>query len=268
MNYLDTNTYLRADYKIFPKLKVWFSTSFSEIFKKEELKSIGFEYQLNSDWQLEAQYQEFQQNNFYLKLSKFFSFDTPTRGSTIYGKVKDSLGNPIPQIKIKAENYQVITNEEGEYEFKGITPGDYEVTIVRETVPARYQTEMVSQLVSLKSGRKNEINFQLMPISSLIDQIYEDKNNNGKCDSEEGISGVVLGVDGRITASDSKGSYGFYNLLPGNYRIYLDLERLPNGYEVEGETEKYVEIVSYKTVTGIDFTLKTKKKKIIFQNIP
>lgn len=265
---IDTHTRLRADYKISPKAKVWFSTAFPEIFKKEDLKSIGFEYQLNSDWQLEAQYQGFQQNYFYLKLCKSFSFDTPTRGGTIYGKIKDSLGNPVPQIKIKAENYQVITNEEGEYEFKGIPPGDYEVVIARETVPARYQAETVSQSISLKSGRKNEINFQLIPLSSLIGQIYEDRNKNGKCDSEEGIPGVVLGVDDRITASDSKGVYGFYNLPPGNYRIYLDLERLPNGYEVEGETEKYVELVSYKTITGIDFTLKTKKKKIIFQQIP
>ena len=265
---IDITTYLRADYSISPKLKVWFGTAFPEIFKKEDLKSIGFEYQLNSDWQLEAQYQGFQQNYFYLKLCKSFSFDTPSRGGTIYGKVKDSLGNPVPQIKIKTANYQVITNEEGEYEFKGIPPGDYEVTIARETVPAEYQAEKVSQTVSLKSGRKDEINFQFIPLSSLIGQIYEDRNNNGKCDSEEGIPGVVLGVDGRITASDSKGSYGFYNLPPDSYRIYLDLERLPNGYEVEGETEKYVEMVSYKTVTGIDFTLKTKKKKIIFQQIP
>ena len=265
---IDANTYLRADYKISPKARVWVSTAFPDIFKKEDLKSIGFEYQLNSDWQLEAQYQGFQQSNFYLKLCKSFSFDTPSRGGTIYGKVKDSLGNPVPQIKIKAKNYQVITNEEGEYEFKGITLGDYEVTIVRKTVPARYQAEIVSQSVSLKSGRKNEINFQLIPLSSLIGQIYEDRNNNGKYDSEEGIPGVVLGVDGKITASDSKGSYGFYNLPPGNYRVYLDLERLPNGYEVEGETEKYVEIVYNKTVTGIDFSLKINKKKTIFQQIP
>ena len=79
---------------------------------------------------------------------------------------------------------------------------------------------------------------------------------------------MVLGVDGKITASDSKGSYGFYNLPPGNYRVYLDLERLPNGYEVEGETEKYVEIVYNKTATGIDFSLKINKKKTIFQQIP
>jgi len=265
---IDTNTYLRADYKISPKARVWVSTAFPDIFKKEDLKSIGLEYQLNSDWQLEAQYQGFQQNNFYIKLSKSFSFDTPTRGGTIYGKVKDSLGNPIPQVKIKAENYQVITNEEGEYEFKGITPGDYEVVIARETIPAKYQTESLCQSISLKSGRKNEINFQLIPLSSLMGQIYEDRNDNGKCDSEEGIPGVVLGVDGRITASGSKGAYGFYNFPPGNYRIYLDLERLPNGYEVEGETEKYIEMVSYKTVKGIDFTLKTKQKKTIFQQIP
>jgi len=265
---IDANTYLRADYKISPKARVWVSTAFPDIFKKEDLKSIGFEYQLNSYWQLEAQYQGFQQSNFYLKLCKSFSFDTPSRGGTIYGKVKDSLGNPVPQIKIKAKNYQVITNEEGEYEFKGITLGDYEVTIVRKTLPARYQAEIVSQSVSLKSGRKNEINFQLIPLSSLIGQIYEDRNNNGKYDSEEGIPGVVLGVDGKITASDSKGSYGFYNLPPGNYRVYLDLERLPNGYEVEGETEKYVEIVYNKTVTGIDFSLKINKKKTIFQQIP
>ncbi len=267
-NTIDTYTHLRADYRISPKLKVWFSTAFPEIFKKEDLKSIGFEYQLNSDWQLKAQYQGFQQNNFYLTLCKSFSFDTPTRGGTIYGKVKDSLGNPIPQIKIKAENYQVITNKEGEYEFKGIYPGDYEVTIARETVPARYQVETVSHSISLKSGRKNEINFQLIPLSSLMGQIYEDRNKNGKCDPGEEIPRVVLGVDDRITASDSKGVYGFYNLPPGSYRIYLDLERLPNGYEVEGETEKYVEMVSYKPITGIDFTLKTKKKKIIFQQIP
>jgi len=265
---IDAQTRLRADYKISPKARIWVGTAFPEIFKKEDLKSIGFEYQLNSDWELEAQYQGFQQNNFYIKLCKSFSFDTPTRGGTIYGKTIDSLGNPISQIKIKAKNYQVITNEEGEYEIKGIPPGDYEVTIARETVPARYQAETVSQSISLKSGGKKEINFQLIPLSSFIGQIYEDRNKNGQYDPGEGIPGVVLGVDGRITASDSKGSYGFYNLPPGNYRIYLDLERLPDAYEVEGETEKYVDMVSYKPVTGIDFTLKTKKKEIIFQKIP
>lgn len=265
---IDTYTRLRADYRISPKVNVWFTTAFPEIFKKEDLKSIGFECQINSDWQIQAQYQGFEQNNFYITLCKSFSFDTPTRGGTIYGKVKDTLGNPIPQVKIKAENYQVITNKEGEYEFKDIPPGDYEVSIVRETVPDRYQVEKVSQSISLKLGRKNEINFKLIPLSSLIGFIYEDRNKNGKCNPGEGIPGVVLWVDDRITASDSKGAYGFYNLPPGVYMIYLDLERLPDGYEVEGETEKYIEMVSYKPVTGIDFNLKTKKKKIIFQQIP
>ena len=265
---MNTQTRLRADYKLSPKARVWISTAFPEIFKKEDLKSIGFKYQPNSDWEFEAQYQGFQQNNFHIKLCKSFSFNTPTRGGTIYGKVIDSLKNPISQIKIKAKNYQVITNEEGEYEIKGIPSGDYEVVVVTETVPAKYQVKAVSQSVSLKSGGKKEINFQLIPLSSFIGQIYEDRNKNGQYDPGEGIPGVVLWVGDRITASDSKGSYGFYNLPPGSYGIYLDLERLPNGYEVEGEREKYIEMASYKPVTGIDFTLKTKKKEIIFQKIP
>lgn len=265
---IDTQTRLRADYMVSPKAKVWVSTAFPEIFKEEDLKSIGFEYQLSSDWELETEYQGFQQNNFYIKLCKSFSFNTPTKGGTIYGKVVDSLGNPISQIKIKAKNYQVITNEEGEYEIKGIPFGDYEVMIATETVPAKYQIQRVNQAVSIKSRKKNEINFQLIPLSSFIGQVYEDRNKNGQYDPGEGIPGVVLKIDSAITASDSNGGYGFYNLLPGSYKIYLDLERLPNGYKVEGKTEKYVEMVSNKTVEGIDFTLEKKKKEIIFQQIP
>jgi len=265
---MDIQTRLRADCKLSPKARVLVSTAFPEIFKKEDLKSIRFKYQLNSDWELEAEYQGFQQNNFYLKLCRSFPFNTPTKGGTIYGKVIDSLKNPISQIKIKAKSYQVITDKEGEYEIKGIPSGDYEVMMVTETVPAKYQIKAVSQSVSLKSGEEKEINFQLIPLSSFIGKIYEDRNKNGQYDPGEGIPGVVLWVDDRITASDSKGAYGFYNLPPGSYRIYLDLERLPNGYEVEGKTEKYVEMASFKSVAGIDFTLKKKKKEIIFQEIP
>lgn len=265
---IDTYTRLRADYRIFPKMNFWFVTGFPEMFKEEDLNLVGFEYELSSDWHLQAQYSGFEQNNFSVTLHKFFSFDVPARGGTIYGRVKDILGNPIPKIKIKVANYRVITNEKGEYEFKDIPAEDYEVSIVRETVPARYQVETMSELVSLKLGRKNEINFKLLPLSSLTGRVYEDKNKNGKYDQGEGIPGVVLWVNGKVTVSNPEGVYGFYNLPPSSYKIYLDLERLPSGYQAEEKTAQYVEMLSYKPVTGVNFTLKTKEKEIIFQQIP
>ena len=66
------------------------------------------------------------------------------------------------------------------------------------------------------------------------------------------VTGVVLRLKDFATAPLADGSFGFYNLDPGNYTIELDKDRLPSGYEPASPTMANVALTSDAPTRGVE----------------
>jgi protocatechuate 3,4-dioxygenase beta subunit len=165
------------------------------------------------------------------------------------------------------------TNEDGEYGFAGLNPGDYivefvisdglEFTLQDVTIPGADDTNDsdadqdsgLSQVVTLASGENNPtIDAGLFELLSLGNLVWIDTDNDGmKDDEENGVQYVDLALwldlnnddspdvnTGKTAFTDENGFYLFEELVPGNYIVQVDPISLGAGGVLEG----------YKSSTG------------------
>ncbi|MBK1986128.1 carboxypeptidase regulatory-like domain-containing protein [Sphaerospermopsis aphanizomenoides BCCUSP55] len=152
--------------------------------------------------------------------------------------VKVELINPADGSVITS----ITTDANGGYNFSGLTPGDYQV---RFTAPTGYSfstanqggddakdsdaniTTGLTQTVTLTSGEFNStLDAGLVPLASLGNFVFEDKNANGIQDAgETGIANAtvnLLDANGNFitsTTTNGSGQYSFNNLQPGDYKV-------------------------------------------------
>ncbi|BAY67315.1 hypothetical protein NIES23_00880 [Trichormus variabilis NIES-23] len=142
------------------------------------------------------------------------------------------------------------TDANGGYGFSGLTPGEYQVKF---TAPAGYNFSLanqgnndaldsdanvstgITQTLTLASGEFNgTLDAGLVPLASLGNFVFEDKNANGIQDAgETGIGDAtvkLLDTSGNViatTTTDGNGLYSFTNLRPGDYKVQFVQ---PNGF--------------------------------------
>ncbi|MBE9042559.1 carboxypeptidase regulatory-like domain-containing protein, partial [Oscillatoriales cyanobacterium LEGE 11467] len=155
------------------------------------------------------------------------------------------------------------TDAEGNYRFDDLNPlEEYQVTFSK---PEGYEFTSanvagddtadsdadpltgMTQKVTLQPGEHNPTldagmvipEPQSGELGALGDRVWNDANNNGIQDNgEQGVAGVTVnllnGNNGLIDSvqTDSNGNYLFDDLEEGSYRIGIDKQTLPDGYEL------------------------------------
>ena len=139
------------------------------------------------------------------------------------------------------------TDENGNYTFAELLPGNYTVTV--DPVPAGMeQTFDIDGLgsanaasLSLADGENNNnVDFGYTGAASIGDTIYFDADNSGTEDpGDAGIPGVTVTLTGDLnndgiedtltTVTDENGTYLFANIPDGDYTIVVDPAGLPAG---------------------------------------
>ncbi|MFC1708911.1 SdrD B-like domain-containing protein [Candidatus Omnitrophota bacterium] len=125
------------------------------------------------------------------------------------------------------------TNAKGFYLIKDIIGKQARVAIDLNSIPRGYNiTTPLYSDVYIKHGDTHRVDFGITTRVEIVGVVFIDTNGNNKFDrGEEGVSGVVIVIDGteRIV-TDQGGQYLFRKIEPGKHTLKIDLRTLPTKY--------------------------------------
>ena len=135
----------------------------------------------------------------------------------------------------------VRTNAQGLYEFSGLKPDAYEVSVplgqfpdaVRATAPTEVRVEP-------DGGGITEVNFGIVNFARVMGNVFNDYQMNGRRQPDaSGIRSIRLELDGasgrREVTSDGAGDYELNEVAPGDYNLYVDRTTLPPNFIASGD---------------------------------
>ncbi|MBD2355860.1 right-handed parallel beta-helix repeat-containing protein [Tolypothrix sp. FACHB-123] len=174
--------------------------------------------------------------------------------------VQDSGESGIAGVTVKLLNSSKniittqVTGSNGNYLFNNLPTDTYYVEVDKNTLPSgatqagdpdggNDNTAKVI-LAETENNLNQDFGYQLPPLGSIGDRIWNDANSDGIEDAgESGIAGVsvkLLDSDNKILATKvtgSNGNYLFNNLQAGTYTVQVDSSKLPSGTTQTGDPD-------------------------------
>ena len=190
--------------------------------------------------------------------------DTEARfaGRTI--ALLDGNGNPI--LDKDGNPVTTTTDENGNYQFTGLAPGNYKVSIVDPTTgdlaglintQAYNGRNATEASVTIGDSSVQGVDFGFVKPATIGDRVWNDQDHNGVDNGEPGVPGVTVilkdasGNEVARTKTDANGNYRFEGVLPGTYSVSIEV---PSGYEAVA-TSKDVTVAEGEVNLDMDFPL-------------
>ena len=190
--------------------------------------------------------------------------DTEARfaGRTI--ALLDGNGNPI--LDKDGNPVTTTTDENGNYQFTGLAPGNYKVSIVDPTTgdlaglantQAYNGRNATEASVTIGDSSVQGVDFGFVKPATIGDRVWNDQDRNGVDNGEPGVPGVTVilkdasGNEVARTTTDANGNYRFEGVLPGTYSVSIEV---PAGYEAVA-TSKDVTVAEGEVNLDMDFPL-------------
>jgi hypothetical protein len=201
-----------------------------------------------------------------LMVRKIFDLPTPAGGGEVSGTVGSALGPAAAGVPVELGPYRTTTDGEGRFAFRHVAPGDYPLAVAPQGVPASFAAG-APQRVAVAARRRRAANLALTPLGVVSGEVYLDRNNDGRKDEDEGLSGVILRLDDLATASREDGTFEFLDVTPGSHRLRVDPDRLPTGVALSIPSALDLGLPAGGSLERVQFRLVEKKRPIIFQEV-
>ncbi len=184
----------------------------------------------------------------------------------VYGS--DSSGNPLPlsnvQLRVDGGAY-AQTDTSGAYGFGGLQPGQHEVTVIPQSVPATadFAPADLIQKVSVRDGGYTTLDFHAQLLGSIAGTIVYGKD----MEKQAGLgvlNAYVVAEPGEHAAIDQDdGSFIIDNLAAGDYTLSADPETIGAGLGASPESIT-VHLAAGEHYSGIQFLVGRFEKKVVF----
>ena len=176
----------------------------------------------------------------------------------------DGNGNPI--LDKDGHPVTTTTDENGNYQFTGLAPGNYKVSIVDPTTgdltgltntQAYNGRNATEASVTIGDSSVQGVDFGFVKPATIGDRVWNDQDRNGVDNGEPGVPGVTVilkdasGNEVARTTTDANGNYRFEGVLPGTYSVSIEV---PSGYEAVA-TSKDVTVAEGEVNLDMDFPL-------------
>lgn len=192
-----------------------------------------------------------------------WNMPTPARGGVVRGVVSDQLQRPMRGAVVTLNQYRVVTDKNGRFECRNLPPGNYEVGVADDSLPADYKCGAGKRNLVIGPRTDDRIEIVVVPLNSVGGRVCIDASKSG-----EGVRGIALEMDGFPTATGENGSFDFYNVTPGEHVIKLLTNHLPSDFRPASPTEVNVSLRPDSPITGLEFRLVKVEKEILYQDIP
>jgi hypothetical protein len=184
----------------------------------------------------------------------------------VYGS--DSNGNPMPlaDVKLRVDGGAYSqTDNSGAYGFGGLSPGQHEVTVIPQSIPATadFAPADLLQKVTVAQGSYATLDFHAQVLGSIAGSIVYAKDMDKEA-GEGVLNAYVVGEPGEHAAIDEDdGSFIIDNLQGGDYTISVDPETVPPGLGASPDSVT-VHLAPGEHYSGIQFLVGRFEKKVVF----
>lgn len=157
------------------------------------------------------------------------------------------------------------TDKDGNYQFSFVKDGKHTISLNLVSVSAEMGTKKRQYVFDTRFLSRVQVDFPLGELGSIEGRVFYDENKNGTIDDDEvGVSNVVLGLNGFLTATDARGRFRFANVPSGTYGSQLKI--LPPETHPATPELSYIHVDPGEAVSGYQIGIVKKgrpvKKKV------
>jgi hypothetical protein len=224
--------------------------------------SLGFNYRFNRLLKLSSTYYSDLDghDDAYGALTAYYEFNPPRRlkqsrknAGLLTGQIfldenndgkrqENEKGIPSARVKIKGSRIGLNADRFGHFTIQNLPIGIYRLEPDVTRLPLGYMAmSKFLPPVKIEDAQITELNIPIVQGHQLSGVVYLDENNNAKLDKgERRIENIGLELDQFESASTVFGQFTFDFLLPGDYRLKVQEETLPNNLMLAPEANQRV----------------------------
>ncbi len=200
---------------------------------------------------------DFDQWSFYVRFTHRVKWGAPVAengqsadNTAVYGTIEGFVyeGNgttPEPGISVRLDGQRTTsTDATGRYRFEDVTEGAHKAELNMDELPAEFSPLAGRHdLVDVKPRKSSRVDMRIVRTNSSIQGRVE-----GLIPEDVGVvlpANIVITIDSDgYTTTATDGSFGFFNLMPGQHRISIDAKSLPANYVPDSASEVTVDLTN------------------------
>lgn len=157
------------------------------------------------------------------------------RGRLVNGDHPDRP--PLPNAAIASNGATAVTAADGTFLFPGLRPGLHSLRVELDTVPPGMLTEQPGPyLVEVEAGEETEIEMALQTAAAISGQVHLVPEEDDKpAPLADALVTARSGTESYQQYTDSRGTFRFTHLRPGQWEILIDRGSLPPRHQVEDQ---------------------------------
>ena len=180
---------------------------------------------------------------FNVSLTYSYKFGIPVKrlikSGEFRGRVINSNGEPFSGLIIYIQNKSVITDNNGEFRFKSVQPGNYILTIDRSKLEIDEIINIPSPVkVEIFENQTSTLNFEIIKGAKITGKFISGKSNKpGISNPDPDFQHIIIELKSSFKSyriiPDKYGKFSFPVLLPGEWTFRIIKSSVPTGFTVK-----------------------------------